>query len=161
MISILGNHSSNSPLAKVSLPYIQGVIDHISQIPSKRNIKTPLKPQRTLIQLFKMAKDTNYHMLSSGVYEIPFSCGMSYMGQIGRSFKTHLKEHMDDTYHNWIIIFVIVKHSHNTKHLICFNKSKILTSVPLHSNRVIKEALEIEKHPNNFNREDGFQLSQF
>jgi hypothetical protein len=31
---------------------------------------------------------------------------------------------------------------------------------PYYSSHVIREALEIEQHPNNFNREDGYKLSQ-
>ena len=67
---------------------------------------------------------------------------------------------MVDTNHNGIEKSIIVEHSHATKHLIYFGKSKILASAPLHSNRSFwKPALEIEKQPNNFNCDDGYQLS--
>jgi hypothetical protein len=92
--------SSSPPLAHISLPYIQGIIDHISRILAKKNIKTFFKPCKTLKQLFKTAKDKSDPMLGPRVYQIPCSYGKSYIGQTGRSFKARLKEHIADTNHN-------------------------------------------------------------
>jgi hypothetical protein len=64
-----------------------------------------------------------------------------------------------DTTHNHISKSTIVEHSFNSKHLICFDQTKILASAPYYTSRIIREALEIEKHPDNFNREDGYKLS--
>lgn len=93
------NPSSSHPLAKISIPYIQGVTNHICKSISKRNITTLFKPQITLSQLFRSTKDKNDPILGSKVYEIPCLCDMSYIGQTRRSFKAQLKEHMDDSYH--------------------------------------------------------------
>jgi hypothetical protein len=152
--------SSTPPLALISLPYIHGIIDHISKLLAKKNIKTLFKPHKTLKHLFRTAKDKSDPMLSQGVYQIPCSCGKSYIGQTGRSIKTRLKEHIADTLHNHISKSTIAEHSHTSKHLICFDQAKILASTPYYSSRIIHEALEIEKHPNNFNREDGYRLNQ-
>lgn len=94
-------------------------------------------------------------MLGPGVYEIHSFYGNSYIGKTKRSFKSWLKEHMANTFHNCIAKYAIVEHSHNIKHLIFFYKTKILASAPFHFNHVINEALEIESHPNNFNWEYG------
>jgi hypothetical protein len=64
------------------------------------------------------------------------------------------------TFHNHISKLAILKHSHNSKNLICFDQAIILAPTPYYSSRIIQEALEIEKHYNNFNREDGYKLSQ-
>ena len=134
---------------------------HIPQhILYKMNNKTFFKPHQTLNQLFRSTKDKNDPLSGPGVYEIPCSCGKSYIGQTGRSFKTQLEEHMEDTGHNWIAKSAISEHYHSTGHLICFDKSKIISLVPFHSSRIIREALEIEKHPNNFNHDDGYHLNQ-
>ena len=98
-------------------------------------------------------------MLSQGIYRVPCSCGKSYIGQIGRSFKAHLEEHIANTFHNCISKSVIVKHSHNSKHLICFDQTRFLALVPFYPSHVIGKALEIEKHPNFFYREDGYILA--
>jgi hypothetical protein len=129
-------------LALISLPYIQGITDHISKLLAKKNIKTLFKPYKTLKQLFRIAKDKYDPMLGQGVYQIPYSCGKSYIGQTGRSFKAHLKEHIVDTHHNHISKSVIVEHSHNSKHLICFDKTKILASAPFYPSRIIWKRLK-------------------
>jgi hypothetical protein len=45
------------PLALISLPYIQGTIDHISKFLAKKNIERMFKPYKTLKQLFRFSKD--------------------------------------------------------------------------------------------------------
>jgi hypothetical protein len=128
---------------------------------AKKNIKTVFKPYKTLKQFFRIAKDKSNPMLGQGGYQIPSSCGKSYIGQIGISFKACLKEHIVDTTHNRISKSTILEHSFNSKHLICFDQTKILASTPHYSSRLIKESLEIQKHPNNFNHKDGYKLSDY
>jgi len=105
-------------------------------------------------QLFQKVKDPVEPMLNQGVYQILCSYGKCYIGQIGRSIHTCLKEHIAYTNHSRLAKSVIVEHSHYYKHLICFNQTKILASTSHDSTWLIQEALEIEKHPNNFNLED-------
>jgi len=99
-------------------------------------------------------------MLNQGVYQILFPCGKSYIGQTCRSIKTRLKEHIANTFDNHISKSTIAEHSQNSKHLIYFDQAKILASTPYYSSCTIREALETEKHPNNFNQEDGYKLNQ-
>jgi hypothetical protein len=61
-----------------------------------------------------------------------------------------LKEHIVDTIHNRISKYAIAEHSAKSKNLICFDQTKILASSPHYSSHL--------KHPNNFNREDGYKL---
>jgi len=150
----------NRPPILIYLPYIQGTTDHISKILAKKNIKTIFKPFKTLKQSFRYAKDKSDPVFVPWVWRIPFSCGKSYIGQTNRSFKSHLKENIANTIHNILSKSVIIEHSFKSKHLICFDKTKILALAPYYSSHVIREALEIEQHPNNFNREDGYKLSQ-
>jgi len=60
-------------LALIFLPYIQGIIDHISKIIAKKNIKTLFKPHKNLKQLFRTAKDKFDPMFGQGLYQIPCS----------------------------------------------------------------------------------------
>jgi hypothetical protein len=149
------------PLALFSLPYIQGITDHISKILAKKNIKTIFKPFKTLKQSFRFAKDKSDPMIGPRVYQIPCTSGKSYIGQTGRSFKARLKEHITVTTHNHISKSTIVEHSFNSKHLIHFEETIILTSTTYYSSQVIHKILEIEKHPNNFNHENKYKLIQF
>jgi hypothetical protein len=97
-------------------------------------------------------------MLDQGVYQIPCSCGKSYIGQTRRSFKTHIKKHIEDTSHNHISKSSIIEHSHNSKHIFSFDKTKILDSTPSYSSQIIHEALQIEKHSNNYNGENDYKI---
>ena len=74
--------------------------------------------------------------------------------------KSRLKKHIVDTTHNHFKKYALVEHSYNSKHLICFDQEKILVCAPFYSTWIIREALKIEKHTNNFNIEDGYKLSQ-
>jgi hypothetical protein len=60
--------SSTPPRALLSLPYIQGTIDHIVKILDKKNTKIMFKPHKTLKQLFRIEKDISDPMLVPGVY---------------------------------------------------------------------------------------------
>jgi hypothetical protein len=114
----------------------------------------PVKPSR-------IAKDKSNPMPGLRAYRISCSCGKSYIGQTGRSFKSYLKYHIAKIAHNRISKSIISKLSFKSKHLICFYQTKILASTPYYFSRLIEEYLELEKHLNNFNHEDGYKLSQY
>ena len=84
----------------------------------------------------------------------------TYIGQTGRSIRTSLKEHIADTNHNQVNKSAIVEHSFKYKHRICFDQTKIIASTSHYSSRLIREAIKIENHHNNFNREHGYKLSE-
>lgn len=90
-----------------------------------------------------------------GIYQVPFSFGKSYISQNSRSFQAFLKNYIDDTTHN-DTKSTIYEHSFETQHIICFDQANMLASVPYHNPQIIWEALKIENHPNNFNREDNY-----
>ena len=54
----------------------------------------------------------------------------------------------------------VAEHFYNTNHTIEFDKTQLLVKTANSRERVIREAIEIVKHPNNFNREDGYKLSK-
>ena len=106
------------------------------------------------------AKDPIDPMLKNGVYSLPCSCDEEYIGETGRSIKTRLKEHCVDIKHERIKNSVVAEHSKKTNHYICMEKAKVLALEEHYNKRRIREALEIEKQPKNFNRDDGLILSE-
>ena len=105
-------------------------------------------------------KDKINPLQQSSVYKIPCSCGTSYIGKTSRSFEERIKEHIEDTNHNHIAKSTIIEHSSKSKHLIHFDQNQLLARDPYYSTCLIREALKIEKNPNNLNRDDDLKLSQ-
>ena len=67
---------------------------------------------------------------------------------------------MADTNHNRTTKSTITEHSSKVKHFIRFDQMQSLFRDPYYSTSLIREALKIEKNPNNNNCEDGLKLSQ-
>jgi hypothetical protein len=54
----------------------------------------------------------------------------------------------------------VAQHSIHQEHRILFNSTCILSTKTKYLDRIIREAIEIELHPYNMNKEEGFRLSK-
>ncbi|XP_050544291.1 uncharacterized protein LOC126907220 [Daktulosphaira vitifoliae] len=135
------------------LPYIQGITDRISRIAQKFKLRTVFKPNTVAGSLLRNPIDKLPEMQTPGVYEIPCSCGKSYIGQTGRAIATRIKEHEKDVEYQRTEKSAVAEHAKNKGHDIQFDKVKILNKETHFGKRMYKEAIEIEKCPENFNRE--------
>ena len=91
-------------------------------------------------------------------YGIPCSCGKVYIGETGCSLQVRLKEHYADIFYGQSKTSAIAEHSQNTNHQICIEYAKVIAMEYHYNKRRIREAIEIEKHPQNINRHDGLDL---
>ena len=140
------------------LPYIQGTTDKVAKIRRKRKIRISFSPPNSLRNMLDKAKDPIDPKHKKGVYVIPCSCGKVYINETGRSVQVRLKEHCADIFHGLSKTSAIAEHSQDTNHHICIEDAKIIATEDHYNKRRIREAIEIEKHPQNLNRDDGLAL---
>ena len=139
------------------LPYVKGVTDKIGNILKRASIKTYFKPPKKINQFLRPVK-CNIPFQDAGVYKLDCDCGLSYIGQTKRSIGTRLKEHIADVKHRRANKSAVCEHSlDQPNHFIRFDRPQILARENRYVPRMLREAIEIKKHPN-FNREDGWKL---
>ncbi|XP_047543194.1 uncharacterized protein LOC125075524, partial [Vanessa atalanta] len=140
------------------LPYVKGVTDRIGNILKRASIKTIYKPHKKVSQFLRPIK-SNIPLQTAGVYKLECECGLSYIGQTKRSIGTRVKEHIGDVKNRRSSKSAVCEHAlDKPNHFIRFDKPQILAREHRFIPRMIREAIEIQKHPN-FNREDGWRLS--
>ncbi|XP_076659914.1 uncharacterized protein LOC143363201 [Halictus rubicundus] len=140
------------------LPYVQGTTDRISRILKKHNIKTIFTSHTKIGQILTSPKDPQPRLSTPGVYKIPCSCGKVYIGETGRSVSTRVKEH-ERCARLGYFQSAVAEHQLTTGHTILFNKTTVLARTKGYFPRKHRETLEIKKHPNNINRDTGYNLN--
>lgn len=141
------------------LPYVRGVTDRIANVLNRYSIKTVFSPHRKVAQFLRSPKDS-FPLEKPGVYKIDCSCGSTYIGQTKRTVACRVKEHIRAVKNNEPEKSAIAKHllEAGTNHWIELHNPQIISTERHYIPRLVREAIEISKY-NNFNRDDGFQLS--
>ena len=142
----------------IVLPYIWGTTDKIAEILRRRNLKVCFSPPNSIRNMLYFSKDAIEPKHHQGVYAIPCSIGKVYIGELGHSIKTRLKEYNTYIHHGRIKKSSITEHTSN--HEICLEDSKVLPKIPHYYKWKIREDLEIERFDNNVNRDDGLKLKE-
>ena len=148
-------NNQNQPSGKVFLPYIPRVTDRIGRLLQKENIKTIYKPTRKIKECLRSAKDKRDPLSSSGVYRIPCKCGSVYVGTTKRSVNTRIKEHKASCRLGQTEKSAVAEHAlSDMDHHIKFEETQVLATTVSYHARLYREAIEILKHPNNFNKKE-------
>ena len=146
-------NEKNQPRAKAFLPYIPSVTDRIGRLLQKENIKTIYKPTRKVQECLRSAKDKRDPLSTSGIYRIPCTCGSVYVGTTKRSVNTRIKEHKANCRLGQIEKSAVAEHTlTKTDHRIKFEDTQVLATTSSYHARLYREAIEIHKHNNNFNK---------
>jgi hypothetical protein len=145
---------------KVILPCIKGTTNRITKVLRRKHIKIIFSPLNFLRNMLDKAKDPVDPKMRKGVYSIHCSCIEVYIVDIGRLVKVRLKECCKDIIYNRTKKVVVVEHSHKSNHNIHVEDVKVTVMEEHYNMRCICKALEIEKHPWNFNMDDGLVLSE-
>ena len=147
---------------KAFLPYVKNVTDRIGKILKKHNVKPIYKPTKTIQQSLRSAKDPRDPLSTPGVYRIPCTCGSVYVGTTKRSVKTRITEHKRNCRYGHTEKSAVAEHTlSQDNHRIMFEETQVLDKTLSYHARLYREAIEIHKHPTNFNRkEEGVNLSK-
>ena len=106
-----------------------------------------------------------------GVYEVSCECGKVNIGETGRTISTRIKEHERHIRlakqsssvgekQRHLNQSACAEHGNEFQHHIQIDTVRILCRDDKKFTRKVREAIEIKKQPNNFNRDDSFQLDR-
>jgi hypothetical protein len=126
---------------------------------ARHNITSVCLPHMKLFCLHRPVKN-HQGLRAPAVYRIPCECCRVYIGQRGRSVDIRIKEHQRHIRLDHPDKLAVAEHSIDQGHRIQFHNSSILTTKTRYMDRTVREDIEIERHPNNFNRDCGFCLSK-
>ena len=118
--------------ATVVIPYIRNLSESIRSVLIPLRIRTYFKPHQTLSQILVHPKDPVPPDQRKGVvYKIPCSdCGMTYVGQTGRTLKVRKKEHMRALTNSDAMTSALAEHAMDTMHKIAWEDAVVLASDP-------------------------------
>ncbi|XP_058045388.1 P2Y purinoceptor 1 isoform X3 [Ahaetulla prasina] len=133
------------------LPYIKGITDRISKILHKHNIKTAFCTNQKISTILRNLKDKT-ELENQGVYEIPCTaCPTTYIGQTNRRISARIEKHKNSVKKEEPTSS-LVQHLKATGHDIDFKKTRTIAKTEHFNNRIIREAIKIEKRPHSMNK---------
>jgi len=117
-------------------------------------------PFQTIRQKKKSVKDNIDQNHLKGVYKINYSCRKIYIGETRRSFKKRIKDHCTNIRNQRSRTCALAEHAFHTKHHIGIEDATIIAKEDHYFKRRLREALQIQRHHNNLNRDGGLEVSK-
>jgi hypothetical protein len=140
------------------LPYFHTTYNRLSQLLSRHNIKSVALLPKKISSFLRPVKDVA-GLKTPGVYRVPCKCGLVYIGQMGRSTEIRRKEHQRNIRLLQLDKSALAEHGFNHNHKILLQEFEVLSTKSGYLDSLIMEAIKVNLHPNNINREDGLILS--
>jgi hypothetical protein len=142
-----------------TIPYVAGTTERVSRILKKHGVATRFNCGTKIGDVLPSAKDKLHQGLYEGIYQVPCSCGKSYIGETCRALDVRMKEHFRATKNGQHKLSAISEHAWTPGHDIKFDEAKVIVRENRYYPRLIREAIEITK-TDNFNRDEGYHLAQ-
>ncbi|XP_071051110.1 uncharacterized protein [Onthophagus taurus] len=142
----LHHHHHHHPQQKKSV--IQALFQRAERICDKENLR---KEERFLADVLQKNGYTMRDIRQEQKY---------YVCQTGRNIECRIKEHERDVRLRKIQQSAVAEHCHKGGHSIEFEKTKVLARNGHYFQRLTREGIEIHRHGNNMNRDDGWELSR-
>ena len=111
----------------ITLPYIKGTTDVTAKILRKKSIGVTFAPPNSIGRMLDTSKDPVEPLKQKGVYSVPCSCEIPYIGETGRSVQVRLKEHCADIMHDRHQKSALAEHTHHSRYHICIEETKLIT----------------------------------
>jgi hypothetical protein len=125
----------------------------------RKHIRGINLPPKKVFSCLRPVKD-DLGLKTRGVYCIHCECSKVYVGQSGHTIETRVKEHRRYLHHSHPDKSAVAEYIINHDHMIRFHEMQIPANKSGYMDRFIREAVELDLHPNNINREDGLLLSK-
>jgi hypothetical protein len=150
--SVLNRHPNISkpddkPNSVAFLPCAVPIFNRISRVLAQHITMSVSLPHKKIYSLPRLVKD-NLGLRTPGVYIIPCECGKVCIGQTDCCDDTGLKDHQRHIRLEHPDKSAVCEHTVDSGHRILFHDTSILATKTRHMDRIVREAIEIELHPN-------------
>jgi len=132
-------------------------MDRIGRLLNKYNIQTVFKPLKKIGQILRNPKDQRPQFCMDIQNTLLL---WKSIGETGRMVNTRMKEHQRDVRLKHIIQSALSERNIETSHQILFDKTTTIVTTTLYFPRKYREAIEIQKHPDNLNRDNSYNISK-